>query len=133
MITYQIEPMESCWDDFYPLLEQHFKENYPKDLEFKPNYPVYYHLFVTGKLKAFTVRDDGKPVGYMSLLVSPHLHCKDVRWAMTDAIYISPEYRDTGILNKLIEFVEGNIDADFISYGAITHKFEKFFTKDLRG
>lgn len=132
MITYQKESMESCWDDFYPLLEKHFEENYPSDLTFNPDYPVYYHMFVTGRVKAYTARDEGEPIGYMSIVVSPHLHCKDVRWAMSDAIYVKPEYRNKGVFQALKEFVESDINADFISYGAITHKFEKFYTKDLR-
>lgn len=132
MITYQKEPIESCWDDFYPLLEDHFKENYPTDLTFNPDYQVYYTLWMVDRLQIYTARDDGAPVGYISIVVSPHLHCKDVLWAMTDAIYVLPSYRSKGVFKALQDFVESDVDADFISYGAITHKFEKFFTKDLR-
>lgn len=132
MLEYKQESLESSWNDFYPLLEKHFKENYPADLTFNPDYLTYYHMSLANRIKIFTVRDDGKPVGYMSILISPHLHCKDVVWAMTDAVYVDPEYRNKGVFQELQKFVEKNIDADFISYGAITHKFEKFFTKDLR-
>lgn len=67
-----------------------------------------------------------KPVAYISLIASNLLHHKTVMSAFSDAYYVVPEYRTSGIFGKLLAHVEQDCKAlgiRFINLGYNTqHK-----------
>lgn len=51
------------------------------------------------------VEDKGKPIGFASVFVFTHQHSGEV-FAQNDAIYLSPEYRNTSIGGRLAVLAE---------------------------
>jgi len=52
-----------------------------------------------------------KAVAYMSVFASPMVQHKGELQAVTDAFYVSPDYRKSGVFGKLLEFVEQDLKA----------------------
>lgn len=68
----------------------------------------------------YLVHIDNKPVAYMSVLASEMTQHKGVMQAVTDAFYVSPDYRKGGVFGKLLTFVEQDLkdyDIRFFTVG----------------
>ncbi len=87
--------------EFPVLFRQHWEEiALHKDaIPLDPHWDRYYDFDVADILNVLTVRANGVLVGYMFILVFPHLHYASTTWAQTDMFWISPAYREgwTGI------------------------------------
>ena len=114
MHTYQQEFINSVKSDIIPLLHLDWLEiEHRKDIrEFDPDWEAYETLEEAGILKVFTVRFEGKLVGYYSCIVSPSLHSKGLLQATIDAIYLHPDYRKGLVGYKLIKFAEKCLKED---------------------
>jgi GNAT superfamily N-acetyltransferase len=64
-----------------------------------PDWDRFYALDVQGILRVLTVRAEGQLVGYVFLLLGPHLHYKSTLWAHCDMFWLDPLYRQgwTGV------------------------------------
>lgn len=59
-----------------------------------PDWDNYYQLDVTGVLRVLTARvPSGQLVGYVFLMVGPHLHYKSTIWGHVDMYWLDPLYR----------------------------------------
>lgn len=114
MPTYQQEFINSVKSDIIPLLHLDWLEiEHRKDIrEFDPDWEAYETLEQAGILKVFTVRSEGKLVGYYSCIVSSSLHCRGLLQATIDAIYLHPNYRKGLTGYKLIKFAEKCLKED---------------------
>ena len=114
MIKYQQEFIDSVKSDILPLLHLDWLEiEHQKDIrEFDPDWETYEALEQAGILKVFTVRSEGKLVGYYSCVVSPSLHSRGLLQAAVDAIYLHPDYRKGLTGYKLIKFAEKCLKED---------------------
>ena len=77
------------------LFKQHWKEialNQDK-IALDPDWQRYYDMDMADILNVLTVRSKGALVGYMFVLVAPHLHYCSSLWAITDIFRIDPAYR----------------------------------------
>ena len=127
MITYQQEFLNTCLEDFKPMLEKHWEEIalYQDDIKLNPAYDRYYALEELSMLKVFTARDSGHPVGYLVFIVDANLHYQDTLWARMDILYISPEFRNARVGMRLISFAEDCLKkdgVDVIMLGTKSHK-----------
>lgn len=129
-ITYQEEFMSRLnREEFSGLVKEHWEESaLHKDKIFlDPNLELYLELESKGQSKLFTVRDEGKLVGYFLVLVFKHLHYQGNTYAQNDVVFVTKEYRKgfTGI--KLIKFAEECLKEDGVDVFNINVKKHKDF------
>ena len=114
MITYQQEALVSVVRDVTELARldweeiNHDNEAYP----FDPDWDLYEILEDSGALSIFTARDDGKLVGYFSVVKSPSLHSKGKFISCNDVIYLHKDYRKGFVGVRLFKFVEDCLKED---------------------
>ena len=91
-----------------PLFIRHWREvaSYQKELPLDPHWERYFECSMLNILHPLTVRSNGVLVGYVFVLVYPHLHHQTALYAAVDGIWLDPAYRAgwTGI--KMIQEVE---------------------------
>lgn len=106
-LDYAAESIVDIWDEIQPLWVSHWEEiAMYKDVPLDPDKDGYVALQHSGKLKCFTLRLDGKLVGYFFAIVSAHLHYKSTLFAMEDIVYLKPELRGMGFGRSLLSFGE---------------------------
>ena len=100
---------EFGWEAFHaiahelpPLFMQHWRElALNRDaIPLDPDWDKYYQLDVDGVLRVLTIRvPSGQLVGYVFLMVGPHLHYKSTLWGHVDMYFLDPVYRQgwTGV------------------------------------
>ena len=95
-------PLKFTWERFsviaaeiVPLFVRHWKElalyqdQVPLDVDVE-RLVQYEHMGLLGIVAA---RDDGKLVGYVVILMGPHLHHASTKWAQFDGFWMDPAYR----------------------------------------
>lgn len=94
MITIDKENVMDIYEEMLPLLEAHFDEvGVYKEFTLDPEWNTYSCLEDEEDLVCYTVRDNGKLVGYVVYIMHPSLHYKDETFAEMDVIYLDPNYR----------------------------------------
>jgi GNAT superfamily N-acetyltransferase len=100
---------EFGWERFHaiahelpPLFMEHWRELALNQdvISLDPDWDKYYRLDIEGVLRILTVRvPSGQLVGYVFLMVGPHLHYKSTLWGHGDMFYLDPLYRQgwTGV------------------------------------
>ncbi len=90
-------------------MRAHYEEVAPmKDInKMAPDWANYREMQDMGQLIFLTARNhDGEMVGYMVVVVRPHLHYRRTKVAIDDLHYLAPEYRGAGWGKKMISFAE---------------------------
>jgi hypothetical protein len=110
LITYQ---EETDFDKFIvegkPLFDRNNEELDFFGLSVDVNTPLYRSLRQVDCFKVYSIREDGKLIGYSSFILQPHLQHKEHWQANQDVLYIVPEKRGNGIAfmkwceNELVE------------------------------
>ena len=110
MITYQMEESDGYMTDRFiaeagPMLEKHYQEiedhhNTPLDIDVDK----YRAVEQMQNLRLFTVRNDGELVGYAIFILMEHMHSKDRILAVSDALFLAPEWRKGRIGVNIIKF-----------------------------
>lgn len=90
--------------ELMPYIAHNYSEN-PGNGEcpFDLNIEACENLFKHGNLKVITAREDGKFVGYILWMVISPLDMQTTLSGTCYAVYVSPEYRKTGVGRKLFE------------------------------
>jgi hypothetical protein len=94
-LSYQWEPFRNFAKELPPLFKQHWREialNQDK-VPLDPDWQRYFDYDLAGVLKCLTVRSNGILVGYVFMLVYPHLHYASTLCAVTDMFWLDPAYR----------------------------------------
>lgn len=107
LTTFQTESVEQFVIEATPLIYEHWQElGLDLDLRGDPDFDKMAILEKAGLWYVLTARHEGKLVGYLWALVSPHLHYRNSGLMLiVDAYYVKPEYRrGTGI--GLLKFME---------------------------
>lgn len=79
-----------------PLFQEHWRELAlnQDSIRLDPDWDKYYRLDIEGVLQILTARlPSGQLVGYLFLLVGPHLHYKSTLWGHADMFWLDPLYR----------------------------------------
>lgn len=94
-LSYQVETLADVRQDILPLIDRHYEEIAQfKDLQkLDPDWDSYAALARGGNLWVLTVRDDGRLVGYMVMVIARARHYKTLLMASEDIHYLLPEYR----------------------------------------
>lgn len=124
MLKIQEENLKDCIEEMKPLLAEHYKEVavYQDKIEFNPDYERYLDMNVLGFVRVFTIRDEGKLVGYSLYLLNPNIHYKDHLYAVNDVIYVDPEYRGSTAAYRLMKLSEKTLKAAGVSVMTIHMK-----------
>ena len=90
------------WTDIFPLLEKnHAEVGALESAAFKPDYHRLVAMERAGMTRGFTMKVSGEAVGYALFLVISHWHYPGTKWALQDAMFVSPNHR--GI--RAVEFM----------------------------
>lgn len=91
--------------EVFPLLGAHHKEiSHFKEIELNPDFEKYVALEKAGLVRAFTIRDEDKVVGYTAFFMKANLHFTQSLQASQDLLYLKPELRGAGIGEAFIRF-----------------------------
>jgi hypothetical protein len=94
-MTYEHESYSAISEEIRPLLRRHWeaiandKEAVPLDVDEEK----YRALDSAGLLVIITARVDGRLVGYIAAILSPHLHYRSTLFATFDVFWMEPEFR----------------------------------------
>src|SRR5580658_8918348 len=110
MITYQIEPISAdILNEAKPLLMKHWEEiAVYKDIPLNPNFKFYERSALAGMI-LFTVRDNGKLMGYATYIAKEHLNYQGYNWAASNIFWLHPDLRGQGVGDKLFELAENHL------------------------
>lgn len=113
-----------CYDAMYQDMLAHWDEvpfgNF--NLELDLDTEKYLESEAAGYARYYLVRNDsGKAIAYMSVFASPMFQHKGVMCAVTDAFYVAPDYRDSGVFADLLKFVEKDLTSCGIDYFSVVH------------
>ena len=106
-ITYEDVDGFQFVDEFEKLFPEHYEELcVTKEFPYEPDYPAYKRMAEAGMLRCITCRADGKLIGYIIFMVTPHLHYKSCITAIEDLYFVSKEYRKGRVGIKLFQYAE---------------------------
>ncbi|TFH47153.1 MAG: GNAT family N-acetyltransferase [Lysobacterales bacterium] len=117
-ITYQQEPggpdlVGKMLEEALPMFKAHYEEIAKfKDIPLDIDIDAYLRIEKIGRLRVFTVRDDGVLIGYAIFTVGPHPHYNGHIHAMQDILYLKPEYRKGRIGQRLISFSDEKLERE---------------------
>ena len=96
MIRFQREDISpDVIEEIRPLAEVHFNELDPFP-EIEPNLSAAFYRLNSEYVRLFTVRDEGKLIGYAVFAVTKHPHYVDSIQATQDLFFIEPGERKAG-------------------------------------
>ena len=110
----QREAYDSYLPDVLALYEQHWLEVCWRRDKFNlaPDHAKYRALEKAGILRIYTARESGIVVGYALFMVSQHLHYKDIKVAVNDLFFVSPDRRGEWLGVKLLKFARDSLRAE---------------------
>jgi len=112
-ITFQAEHASACFTEVQPLLEQHWQEiAHYKDIELKPDWDLYLKAEQAGMVRAYSIRVEGKMVGYAVFFVRPNAHYKDSLQAVQDILFLLPEYRKAFLGMEFMDWCDDQLRED---------------------
>ncbi len=103
-----IEYLSYMKDEMTDLLTRHsedVKEGHPIS-SFNPDWEQYISLESQGLHCMVVARDDGKLIGYLSLITGSDIHHKGEKISTIDAIYTDRDYREKSIGSDLVIYAE---------------------------
>lgn len=116
-----MEFKEELWDEFIEgvkeHLEEHFKEvgAFNKSLPLDPDYELYELGAKGGNYILFTIRDEDTLLGYSTWWIGPHSYHSGHDVAVSDLIWLHPEYRGGEVITSFIQWCEEEL---YASHGA---------------
>lgn len=133
MTTFQEEKIENIIDEIKPILVKHWKElaNHQEDRPLDVDWGTYILLNNLGRVRVFTARADTKLIGYVVMIISPHLHYKTWIYSSCDVYYVDPEYRNNGVgatfFVKVAEWLKSLGVKSAIMHEKVSHPHGKLF------
>jgi hypothetical protein len=113
-ITFNTEKFEDFYLESVPLTEEHHKEVDLFGLELDVNLETYLAAQDAHILKGFTVRENGKLIGYSLYFVFKHTHHRSSIHAKQDVLFIQKDKR--GIGTKFIKYCEDRLRDNAINF-----------------
>lgn len=111
MIRFAVEPLEQCWHEIYDkpdgLAYKHWCETqgFRSYQGYAPSFERYNSYAKSGWFVQFTVRDEGRLVGYAGAYVVPSMHSQQLI-STEDTWYLSPDYRKGWNAIRFYRFME---------------------------
>ena len=90
------------------LMRAHYEELAPMKalLNLAPDWSQYMEWQQKGEFILVTASNDKIMVGYMAIILRPHLHYRETKMAVDDVHYLAPAYRGVGVGKEMIAFAE---------------------------
>ena len=107
MLIFNHESIKDCKDEMAVLVKHHWNEVgwYKDKVPCDPDWDTYEMLDEAKVAHLLTARrDDGLLVGYIIFIRDFHLHSKNNLMAVTDVLYLHPNYRHGRNSYRLLEF-----------------------------
>lgn len=110
-MIFSIEPLEKCWSEIYDkpngLAYLHWLETkaHQYDQKYNPQFERYNSYAKAGWFVQFTVRDNGKLVGFSGVYLTPSMHTQALI-AVEDTWYLDKAYRKGWNAIKFYKFIE---------------------------
>lgn len=114
MLNFSRESITNIWHELKDLLHLNSMETGLKDERFDPSLERYSSIEQTGIHRMYTIRDDGKIVGYCSMFVSNHIHYPDGIWAHQDVLFVHPNYRGITAV-RFMRFVDHQLKLEGVT------------------
>lgn len=103
-----------------PLWSEHHAETANKFYgPLDPHLEMYEKCDLAGVIRFFTVRHQGRLVGYQVFIVSEHLHSRDMVQATQDILYLKPEHRRGLVGYRFLKWCMNQLKEDGI---AVVHQ-----------
>lgn len=112
-VTYQRETVSELWDELTPLLAKHYQEiaHFP-DIPLSPDKLFYEQAEAAGMLRAYTVRVNGRLVGYANFFLRPNPKYSTSRQAVADNVFLDPAHRRGRLGLGLLTFAHDELAAE---------------------
>lgn len=108
-----------------PLIERHWHEiAHYKDIPLDIDVEGYVRAEDAGFVRLYTMRHEGKLIGYALYLVGPNLHYKSSRQAKQDVLFVTPEHRGGFLGSRLVAFADECLQRDGVQVVAQHVKLE---------
>lgn len=124
-----------AYEEALPMLQKHRKEiafGPWDDVELDADTETYLILEQEGLLRTVVARDDeDKMIGYLMVICGNMNHHKSLWKAVSDVIYVSPEYRKAGIAAQMIKVMMEDCKDHGISFFSIGVNINLDFSKML--
>ena len=108
MVAYQRETLTDAFiAEVEPLLREHFASmKFYEGYEYEADWASYRFLEGLDQLFVFTAREEGVLIGYAAFAVHQNMHCKAMRHAIQDLVFITPEGRKGFAGYSLLKFAD---------------------------
>lgn len=109
-IQLQQETFGNVLDEIRPLLVRHWREisAYP-DIPLNVDEEKYETIESIGNLRIYTVRLEGKLIGYAVFFLGHHIHYSGSFQATEDVVYVDPDFRLGSIGVRLLQFSDSKL------------------------
>ena len=134
-IVFAEEQLQHVLEEMKPMLLEHWEEvaMYKDKIDFSPDYNKYFSMCDMGFIRLYTMRDNGKLVGYSLFFTMPHLHYSKDMFAVNDVVFVDPEYRLPFITPAFFNYVEEQLSRLGMSVITYHMKVYKPFEKLMNG
>jgi GNAT superfamily N-acetyltransferase len=107
MITLQVERVETCWNELFPLAMAHWQgtKTYRRHEPFCPDRDRYMQYNEMGFFHLITAREGGTLVGYFGLYITNSMHSQ-LKMATEDTFFVHPDYRHGRLALRILKYVE---------------------------
>ena len=113
MYQFAREPLSPAYEEAGDLLRAHWEELAAfKDIPLDPDIDAYRAMEKADMLRVFTVRCEGKLIGYAVYMVRKNPHYKSTKMACSDIVLVEKAHRSMGLGNGLFDFVEASLKAE---------------------
>lgn len=129
MIKFDKEKYQDVIEEMKPYLHDHYLEvaMYQDHIDLDPNYEAYEKAQDSGMLYMYTMRDEGKLVGYNVFFVQTHPHYSMNFFAMNDIVYIEPSHRHDVATLEFFQYCEEDLKKDGVHVISYHMKVMKTF------
>lgn len=120
-------------DELGFLTEMSWKEaNCAPDADYNPDWEKYTELNEANILRLYTVRFEDLLVGYLTFIVGPTLHSRQLVHALHDSMYILKHNRKGGTAKGLISFAEADFRREGVNTMVMTVMVHRDFSVTLK-
>lgn len=122
-IEFKLGNISEHLDTLTPMLEEHRKELavYPEIMTLNPDKSRYKHLEDLNCIFTILAVKDEEVVGYSVNIISYSLHYSHLKYCENDVVYLSKEYRRSGLgkaMIKLTEEIASELGCDLMTWGS---------------
>lgn len=120
-ITIEQEEFGEVRDEIFELAREHSKE-VDRGMLPEADWDKFEVLDELGNLVIVVARDGGDIIGYLVFIVDNHIHHKSKLFAISDLLYVHPDYRNTRVFSSMVDYSESFLEDLSVDVVLITFK-----------